>query len=113
VGPNVGAEDLAANRHRATYILEHGMWRAACRACDYSVTDNSRRRAATVFRRHIREMQLMAPPSTTVESGGELLSTTLDPTDPDRSGSEVGSAGVGGRQRTDCPPTVHPDTLTP
>lgn len=42
-------------RHRANYILEQGVWRATCRTCGYQVTDPIRRRAASVFRSHIRE----------------------------------------------------------
>jgi hypothetical protein len=41
-------------RHRAIYTLEMGVWRATCRACGHSETDPSRRRAASVFRNHIR-----------------------------------------------------------
>jgi hypothetical protein len=47
--------DKDVTRHRATYILEMGVWRATCRACGYSVTDPRRRQAAAVFRNHIRE----------------------------------------------------------
>lgn len=42
--------------HRADYILEHGVWRAVCRLCDFEITDEDRRRAASQFRLHIREV---------------------------------------------------------
>jgi hypothetical protein len=48
-------ETETANRHRADYILERGIWRASCRLCDYRTTDPSRRRAAADFRNHIRD----------------------------------------------------------
>ena len=45
----------APDRHLAHYVLERGTWRATCRLCGYSVKDPSRRRAAAIFRNHIRE----------------------------------------------------------
>jgi hypothetical protein len=42
-------------RHRATYILECGTWRATCRECGWSTADGQRRRAATLFRVHIQD----------------------------------------------------------
>jgi hypothetical protein len=51
---------ILGERHRATYILELGVWRATCRACDYSTTDPNRRRVASVFRNHIRDIALHA-----------------------------------------------------
>jgi hypothetical protein len=62
-----------AQRHRATYILEMGVWRAACRACGYTTTDPNRRRAASVFRNHIRDSAL----DTNLDPSAELdLPTT-------------------------------------
>jgi hypothetical protein len=55
-------DDVASRviRHTAIYTLEMGTWRATCRACGHSETDPSRRRAASVFRNHIRDH---GPPS--------------------------------------------------
>jgi hypothetical protein len=50
----VGRDNIAG-RHRASYILEQGVWRATCRACGYKVTDPQRRRATSIFRAHIRD----------------------------------------------------------
>jgi hypothetical protein len=47
-------EDIK-QRHRADYILEQGTWRATCQVCGHFVTDPLRRRAASLFRAHIRE----------------------------------------------------------
>lgn len=43
-----------ADRHRADYILERGVWRARCRLCSWEVSDPTRRQAASLFRQHIR-----------------------------------------------------------
>jgi hypothetical protein len=52
-------DDLTSTppRHRAVYTLEMGVWRATCRICGHSETDPSRRRAASVFRNHIRDVR--------------------------------------------------------
>ncbi len=43
-----------ADRHRASYILERGVWKARCRLCGCEVADPIRRQAAALFRQHIR-----------------------------------------------------------
>ena len=53
-GPNRSA-------HRANYTLERGTWHATCRECGFRVSDADRRRAATVYREHIRETNLLPP----------------------------------------------------
>jgi hypothetical protein len=40
--------------HRGMYTLELGFWHATCRACEWTVIDKDRRRAAAQFRQHIR-----------------------------------------------------------
>ena len=47
-------EDIK-QRHRADYVLEQGTWRATCQVCGHFVTDPLRRRAASLFRAHIRD----------------------------------------------------------
>ena len=41
--------------HRATYILERGVWYATCRACGWNTSDVLRRRARSSFLIHIQE----------------------------------------------------------
>lgn len=45
-------------RHRASYILERGVWSARCRICGYTVKEPKRSAAATSFLVHIRAMRL-------------------------------------------------------
>jgi hypothetical protein len=47
--------DHLEGRHRANYILEQGTWRATCQVCGHYVKDPLRRRAASLFRAHIRD----------------------------------------------------------
>ncbi len=46
--------------HRANYTLERGIWHATCRYCGHRVSDSDRRRAAAVYREHIRETNTQA-----------------------------------------------------
>ena len=41
--------------HRATYTLELGVWFATCKVCGHRVSDSNRRRAAGIYREHIKE----------------------------------------------------------
>lgn len=41
--------------HRANYTLELGVWYATCKVCGFRVSDPVRRRAAAVYREHIKE----------------------------------------------------------
>jgi hypothetical protein len=50
---------VTGTRHRGTYILEFGVWRATCRECGWAVTDPQRRQAAALFRRHIRQVDII------------------------------------------------------
>lgn len=50
----MGQTDESRRGHRANYVLEQGTWRATCQVCGYYVTDPMRRRAASLFRTHIR-----------------------------------------------------------
>ena len=52
-----GAADADTHK-RADYILERGMWRAACRDCRYSVQHADRQRASILFRSHQRQVRL-------------------------------------------------------
>jgi hypothetical protein len=47
----------AGTAHRANYTLEIGIWHATCRTCGYTVADPLRRRAAAIFRYHIRDIR--------------------------------------------------------
>jgi hypothetical protein len=53
-------ERHAGTRHRGTYILEFGLWKATCKECGWAVTDRQRRQAAALFRRHIRQSDIIA-----------------------------------------------------
>ncbi len=68
-------ERRAGTRHRGTYILEFGLWKATCKECGWVVTDPQRRQAAALFRRHIRQSELIdlnSPEDTTSSSGCHL-----------------------------------------
>jgi hypothetical protein len=41
--------------HRANYTLSRGTWLATCKECGFTVQDGARRRAAALFRVHIKE----------------------------------------------------------
>ena len=41
--------------HRANYTLELGIWHATCRECGHRVSDPVRRRAAGIYREHIKQ----------------------------------------------------------
>lgn len=47
--------------HRANYTLERGTWHATCRECGFRVSDPDRRRAAAIYREHIKETNLIRP----------------------------------------------------
>lgn len=47
--------------HRANYTLEMGTWHATCKECGFRVSDADRRRAAAVYREHIKEMNQSVP----------------------------------------------------
>jgi hypothetical protein len=47
-------------RHRATYILQRGVWLARCQACGWEVSDLQRRQASSVFRLHIQDSREQA-----------------------------------------------------
>ena len=56
------ADDLGRvenNRHRASYLLELGTWRATCKGCGWTATDRQRRQVAAIFRNHIRDARLI------------------------------------------------------
>jgi hypothetical protein len=44
-----------ADRHRAEYLLERGVWKARCRLCAWETADPMRRQAMALFRLHIKE----------------------------------------------------------
>ena len=65
--------------HRASYILERGLWRATCRACGWQVSDEQRRRACAMFRSHItaqreRVIDLRVIEATTTADAGAVAS---------------------------------------
>lgn len=64
-----------ATVHRADYTLERGIWRATCRVCGHTVTDQVRRRAASAFRVHIREL---AEIETTAAGQQSMTRSTVD-----------------------------------
>lgn len=45
--------------HRASYILERGVWCATCRVCGWRTSDPQRRQAATLFRLHIQQSRVI------------------------------------------------------
>ena len=47
--------------HRANYKLEVGTWHATCRECGYRVSNPARRRAAAIYREHIKATSGRAP----------------------------------------------------
>ncbi len=49
------------SEHRANYTLELGLWHARCRSCGYLVSDPLRRRAAAIYRHHIKETNGLGP----------------------------------------------------
>jgi hypothetical protein len=73
----------APNRttHRAVYTLELGIWHATCRECGFRVSDADRRRAAAVYRQHIKTTNLQAG-----VSQAPLLDLT-EPVTPERARS--------------------------
>ena len=44
--------------HRASYILERGVWSARCRVCGFTAKEVKRSAAATSFLAHIRATRL-------------------------------------------------------
>jgi hypothetical protein len=44
--------------HRASYILERGMWNATCRGCGWQTSSPKRQLTASVFRLHIQAMRI-------------------------------------------------------
>jgi hypothetical protein len=52
-------DDHAVNaHHRASYILERGVWSARCRVCGFTAKEVKRSAAATSFLAHIRASRL-------------------------------------------------------
>jgi hypothetical protein len=62
----------AGERHHAYYILERGVWRATCRLCGHTITDPGRRRAAALFRNHIRDATTLIGRDVVVEENGAV-----------------------------------------
>lgn len=63
--------------HRANYTFEHGVWRASCRCCAFQVVDEDRRRAASQFRLHIREVA-----EKEADGAADVLDLTVIPPGP-------------------------------
>ncbi len=58
LGRTVDHQVAAFPQHRASYILERGVWSARCRICGFTARDIKRSVAATSFLAHIRAMRL-------------------------------------------------------
>jgi hypothetical protein len=51
-------EHAVPAHHRASYILERGVWSARCRVCGFTAKEVKRSAAATSFLAHIRATRL-------------------------------------------------------
>jgi hypothetical protein len=51
-------EQVVPAHHRASYILERGVWSARCRVCGFTAKEVKRSAAATSFLAHIRATRL-------------------------------------------------------
>ncbi len=51
-------EHAVPTHHRASYILERGVWSARCRVCGFTAKEVKRSAAATSFLAHIRATRL-------------------------------------------------------
>jgi hypothetical protein len=51
-------EHAVPAHHRASYILERGIWSARCRVCGFTAKEVKRSAAATSFLAHIRATRL-------------------------------------------------------
>jgi hypothetical protein len=58
LGRTVDHQVVVFPQHRASYILERGVWSARCRICGFTARDIKRSVAATSFLAHIRAMRL-------------------------------------------------------
>jgi hypothetical protein len=67
--------EQTGGRHRATYVLEHGTWRARCKVCGWEVQHEMRRHAAALFRYHIKDTR-SAPEVPNVVDLRDLVATT-------------------------------------
>jgi hypothetical protein len=64
-----------ADRHRAEYLLERGVWKARCRLCAWETADPMRRQAMALFRTHIKQAKAGAAKSESIDDAGM---TTID-----------------------------------
>jgi hypothetical protein len=51
-------DQIVSAHHRASYILERGVWSARCRICGFTAKEVKRSAAATSFLAHIRATRL-------------------------------------------------------
>jgi hypothetical protein len=51
-------DQAVSAHHRASYILERGVWSARCRVCGFTAKEVKRSAAATSFLAHIRATRL-------------------------------------------------------
>jgi hypothetical protein len=51
-------DQVVPAHHRASYILERGVWSARCRVCGFTAKEVKRSAAATSFLAHIRSTRL-------------------------------------------------------
>jgi hypothetical protein len=51
-------DQVVPAHHRASYILERGVWSARCRVCGFTAKEVKRSAAATSFLAHIRATRL-------------------------------------------------------
>jgi hypothetical protein len=65
--------------HRATYILEHGTWKARCRTCGWEVEHHMRRQAASLFRYHIKAARSAPTDDETVDLREFVLTGEVGP----------------------------------
>lgn len=85
LGRTVDHQVVAFPQHRASYILERGVWSARCRLCGFTTRDIKRSVAATSFLSHIRAMRLELRADEGARDGGEI--------DLRRAPAESGRAG--------------------
>jgi hypothetical protein len=74
--------------HRANYTLARGKWLATCKECGFTVQDVARRRAAALFRLHIKEAA--RDPATRFGPHGQLHAAEIEATTIGTSKSAAG-----------------------
>ena len=96
-------EQVVPAHHRASYILERGVWSARCRVCGFTAKEVKRSAAATSFLAHIRATRLEIRTNDVDAIDLEPLTShpALNPTNLGRQGDiDLRRVAAGGSRQT-------------